>query len=389
MVEVLRQTSQEILPFGEGVPFYIESIRNPELGVGGAYGAWGEAVDNASLIDFLAERGKVIPPEKVVANLSELGFDSRYLSLSPPGVRLDLELDVGERFCRAAAEACGWKTTEVDALLLGLTAPEDDNYTVMVAERLGMREEALKGSFHTACDSSVRALSWALKNSDLVGRKVLVGGVEGLSDLFPYTDDALALQLFANGAGVIGIVPGETFKPLVVKQADVGDERGVLAAKMTYSPPPEGSLVGVTWTSEHHVRVAGLMPEPENGAAVYMREPMAMVRYFVAHNKKLMKEAYEEYRNLMFELGTAERDIVSVSEHHANLKIIRFLERALRKDGLDIPIPWLLDDFGNVSAASPMIAFLRQQERLEWGDDVMIVGFGAGGFFDVVIGRVG
>ena len=39
----------ESIPIGPGVPIGIERVSNPEIGIGGADGAWGECCDNASL----------------------------------------------------------------------------------------------------------------------------------------------------------------------------------------------------------------------------------------------------------------------------------------------------------------------------------------------------
>jgi len=47
-------------------------------------------------------------------------------------------------------------------------------------------------------------------------------------------------------------------------------------------------------------------------------------------------------------------------------------------------MPWLLSEFGNVSAASNMIAFLRQLPHIHRGDHVLFDGFGAGTYYDVL-----
>jgi len=52
-------------------------------------------------------------------------------------------------------------------------------------------------------------------------------------------------------------------------------------------------------------------------------------------------------------------------------------------------MPWLLSDFGNVSAASAMIAFLRKLRDLRPGDHIMFDGFGAGTYYDVVAVELG
>jgi 3-oxoacyl-[acyl-carrier-protein] synthase III len=52
-------------------------------------------------------------------------------------------------------------------------------------------------------------------------------------------------------------------------------------------------------------------------------------------------------------------------------------------------MPWLLNEFGNVSAASAMIAFLRKLRELKTGDHVLFDGFGAGSYYDVVAVEIG
>ena len=39
----------ETLPIGPGIPIGIEKVFNPEIGIGGAYGSWGQSYDNTAL----------------------------------------------------------------------------------------------------------------------------------------------------------------------------------------------------------------------------------------------------------------------------------------------------------------------------------------------------
>jgi 3-oxoacyl-[acyl-carrier-protein] synthase III len=61
----------------------------------------------------------------------------------------------------------------------------------------------------------------------------------------------------------------------------------------------------------------------------------------------------------------------------------------LQKEGICFPMPWLLSEFGNVSAASNMIAFLRKLTSLKPGDHVLFDGFGAGTYYDVLAVEMG
>ena len=47
---------QEIVPVAGGIPLGIESVTNSRLGIAGAYGAWGNNYDNATLPEFVGMR---------------------------------------------------------------------------------------------------------------------------------------------------------------------------------------------------------------------------------------------------------------------------------------------------------------------------------------------
>jgi 3-oxoacyl-[acyl-carrier-protein] synthase III len=75
--------------------------------------------------------------------------------------------------------------------------------------------------------------------------------------------------------------------------------------------------------------------------------------------------------------------------HHANYKINKLVEKHLQNEGIVLPMPWVVSEFGNVSAASNMIAFLRQLPGLNPGDHILIDGFGAGTYYDVLAVELG
>jgi 3-oxoacyl-[acyl-carrier-protein] synthase III len=91
----------------------------------------------------------------------------------------------------------------------------------------------------------------------------------------------------------------------------------------------------------------------------------------------------------MERLGRSGKSIEVAIAHHANYKINLLKGKQLLKNGVHLPMPWLLNDFGNVSAASCMIAFLRQLEKLKPGDHVLFDGFGAGTYYDVLAVSLG
>ena len=391
---------QVILPVGPGIPLGTESISSPALGIGGVYGTLGTSYDNLTLRAFIEHRlGESMKDEEVM-NLAELGFLHRHhLPDLSEAEHLELELEVGSHLLREAARVNGWEPSEVQGVLIGMSGPVADDYVVQIARRAGIADEALKVSVHKACDGSMGALHLVL-NPDLAGpgqvniaetlrgKKVLVGGIEGLSRFTSRARDKNALQLFGNGAGVIGVIPGETMKFLVGKSHEVFDVEGLLEVRMfyPYSGPKQAgeSLVEVSQASPDHVRVAGLMHEPEDGSPVVMAGMMGMVKLFVRTGVQVVLDVMRKYQALMGGLGTPGKPIAVGIVHHANFKINLLKSKYLAKEGVQFPMPWLLSEFGNVSAASNMIAFLRQLPKIRPGDHVLFDGFGAGTYYDVM-----
>ncbi len=252
------QPGVEITHLPAGVRLGIASVSNPELGFGGAYGTWGEPFDNAALPGLIERRlGEPLNPENSM-ELGNLGFTNRHhLEALNDAEHLEVELAVGTNLLQAAMRANHWQPKDVQGVLIGMSGPIANDYVEQIARRAGVPESTLKVSVHKACDSSVGALNLTLNPGlqrngvnlaeELKGKKLLVGGIEGLSRFIGASRDVNALQLFGNGAGVIGVVPGETLKFLVGKEHENFDEEGVLAVRMYYPHSrrrsPAGSLV--------------------------------------------------------------------------------------------------------------------------------------------------
>src|SRR5665811_1570496 len=101
---------------------------------------------------------------------------------------------IRDSFLVEAAHANGWEPADVEGLLIGVTLPVVEDYTERIARAAGIPESALKVSVHKACDGSVAGLNLALNPGlptslgpasrlaeKLYGKRVLVGGIEGLS----------------------------------------------------------------------------------------------------------------------------------------------------------------------------------------------------------------
>jgi 3-oxoacyl-[acyl-carrier-protein] synthase III len=299
--------------------------------------------------------------------------------------------------------ANGWDAADVDGVLIGMSGPVSEDYVEQIARRAGIREDALKVSVHKACDGSMGALHLALNPAlglpgqvnvaeELAGKNVLVGGIEGLSRFTSHARDKNALQLFGNGAGVIGVVPGESMKLMVGRTFENFDQEGLLQVRMYYphsrEMAPGKSLLEVSQDAPNHVRVAGMMHEPEDGLPIVMAGLMGMVKLFVRSGVEVVTDVFREYSELMSSVQPEKKIDVGIV-HHANYKINLLKGKQLLKEGVQFPMPWLLNDFGNVSAASCMIAFLRQLQSIRPGDHVMFDGFGAGTYYDVMAVSMG
>jgi 3-oxoacyl-[acyl-carrier-protein] synthase III len=398
---------KETIHVGEGVPFGLMRVSNSAVGIGGAYGTWGESYDNQSMTGFLEQRLGQPIPEAERLNLSELGFRSRHhVGKLSEEQNIEVEVEVGARLLREAAQACGWNPPDVEAVLIGMSAPITDDYLDRITEAAGISPDALKVAVHKACDGSVSSLHLALnpelpENKGLTqniaeflrGKKVLVGGIEGLSRFMARTRDTNALQLFGNAAGVIGVIPGLTMKFLAGRSREAFDDDGVLQVQMSYPHSAEkseqGTNIEVTQMNGNHIRIAGLMPVPKDGSSIAMAGPMGMVKLFVRTGVQVVLEAYRAYQDKLSQLGETGKSLAVTVVHHANYKINKLVEKHLRNEGIVLPMPWVVSEFGNVSAASNMIAFLRELPGLKPGDHILIDGFGAGTYYDVLAVELG
>jgi 3-oxoacyl-[acyl-carrier-protein] synthase III len=397
-----------MIQVGQGIPFGIERVSNPAVGIAGVYGTWGESYDNASLPSFLEQRlGHPIPANEKL-NLSELGFINRHhvpLNLSREEHNR-LEIEIGTHFLKEAITACNWQPSEVEAVLIGMSAPISADYLNQITKAAGIPENALKVSIHKACDGSTSSLHLALNPElpenkhlsqniaeSLYGKKVLVGGIEGLSRFIVSSHDAIALQMFGNAAGVVGVIPGQTMKFLAGRSREVFDDEGVLQVAMYYphsKQKTDGSTnVDVTEPFTNNIRIAGLMHEPEDGSSISMAGPMGMVKLFVRTGVQVVRDVYSAYQTKLDELGMVGRSLAVAIVHHANFKINKLKEKHLQNEGIVLPMPWLLSEFGNVSAASNMIAFLRELPNMKPFDHILIDGFGAGTYYDAFAVELG
>jgi 3-oxoacyl-[acyl-carrier-protein] synthase-3 len=182
---------------------------------------------------------------------------------------------------------------------------------------------------------------------------VLVIGAETLSRIVNWHDRETCV-LFGDGAGAVVLrgsdEPGGVLSTLVRADGSGGDVL-MLPAGGSHQPPTLDTVAA----GLHYVRM--------NGREVF--------RFAT----RVMDKAA---RQVVAEAGLAMGDIALFIPHQANLRIIQAAARAL-----DVPMEKFfinLDRYGNTSSASIPVALCEAVEagRIQPGDHVAMVGFGAG-----------
>lgn len=305
-------------------------------------------------------------PDKIVTNddIAAMGVDTSdewIRKRTGIGERRVLDLpavnsDLGAEASRKALVSAGLEPMDLD-LVVCATITADHVFPTtgcMIQQKLGA-QRAGAIDIVAACTGFVYGLgyAWGLVSMGIM-EHVLVVGSEVMSRIVNWTDrNSCILFGDASGAAVISAgEPGQRGIRDVRLCADGGhiDVLGFKASGTTVRPTHE-----VLERGEHYINI--------NGREVF--------KFAVARFRELASEALE--RNQL-----SVDDIDLVVPHQVNARII---ESALRK--LDFPedkIFMNLDKYGNTSAASVPLALDEavQAGRLNRGDTVLVVAFGAG-----------
>lgn len=293
-------------------------------------------------------------PEKVVTNLdlekvvetndewifSRTGIRERHVAHEGETLA-----DVATRAAEAALKDAGLNALDIDLIIVCTCTPDYHfpSTAALVQDRLG----AHCGGFdlEAACSGFVYGLSVA---SQFIAtgamRNVLVIGAELMSRVVDWKDRTTCI-LFGDGAGaaVVSAVP----EGYGVLATDLGaNGAGGLLLKCAARP-----------TIDENGKVF------QNGREVYK---------FAVH---VMGESAIR---AMDKIGLTGEDVDVFVPHQANIKIIR---SAAERMGLPMERVFLnLEKYGNTSAASIPLALSEAKAagRLQRGDTVVTVGFGAG-----------
>jgi 3-oxoacyl-[acyl-carrier-protein] synthase III len=254
-----------------------------------------------------------------------------------------------------AIRTAGIDPDDIDLILLGTLTPDYwmPSTAALVKEAIGNTRAAAM-DVSAACSGFVYGFATAQAWIEAgLAKHVLVIGAELLTRFLDYTDRSTCI-LFGDGAGAV-----------VVSASD--EPGGALGVELTTEPqgaymiwlpaggakaPPSAETVA---RGEHYVRMEG-------------RETYRFA------TKTMATTALESIRKS----GLEPSDIDLFIPHQANSRIIEAVAK-----GLDLPIDKMfvnVDRYGNTSAASVPIALAEavNEGRVEVGDNVVIVAFGAG-----------
>ena len=299
----------------------------PKSAVTGVITGWGRAL-----------------PEKVVTNADlektldtsdewireRTGIERRHIG----GTTASLSIESG----RKAIEMSGVDPSTIDALILSTTTPDRTvpATSATVQHGLGLRCGAF--DVNAACSGFVYALVAGHGLLAIGLKKVLVIGTDTLSRITDWKDRNTAI-LFADGSGAAVI--------------EAIDGPGQL---LGWDIDADGSLEDLLYA--------------EIGGTLYM-EGKEVFRRAV----RVMVDSAEKS---LLAAGLTTSEIALVAPHQANIRII---EAACKR--LEIPmskVSWVGNETGNTSSASIPLALFEAVDtnRLKNGDNVLLVGFGAG-----------
>jgi 3-oxoacyl-[acyl-carrier-protein] synthase-3 len=257
--------------------------------------------------------------------------------------------------CQEAMERAGVSPDEIDLIIVATSSPDYfcPPVSSMVQDRLGATRA---GAFTlvAGCTGFVYGLVTANQFIETgLYEKVLVVGAETLSPVVDWTDRDTCVLFGDGGAAVLLEASDQPTGILSCELGSKGDDWDALIAPAygTVKPFSEETLRN----REHYLRMDGR-------------------RVFKFATRKMT----EAVINVVQDSGLTWDDIDLVIPHQANARIIELATRRLKIAPEKVMVN--VDRYGNTSAASIPLALCDALEegRLQSGDHVVLVGFGAG-----------
>ena len=299
----------------------------PKNAINGIITGWGRAlpekvVTNADLAKTLDTSDEWI--------IERTGIERRHIG----GSTASLSIESG----RKAIEMSGIDPSTIDALILSTTTPDRAVPATSSAVQFGLGLRCGAFDVNAACSGFVYALVAGHGLLAIGLKRVLVIGTDTLSRITDWTDRNTAI-LFADGSGAAVL--------------EAVDGPGHL---LGWDIDADGSLEDLLYAE-----IGGTLKM--EGKEVFRRA----VRIMVDSAEKSIAAA-----------GLTTSDIALVAPHQANIRII---EAACKRLEISMSkVSWVGNETGNTSSASIPLALFEAADtnRLKTGDNVLLVGFGAG-----------
>ena len=237
-----------------------------------------------------------------------------------------------------ALEMAGVNATEIDLLILATTTPDEQvpATSANVQDQLGLTCGAM--DLNAACSGFVYSLVTGFGFLKLGFKRILIIGSETLSRITDWDDRSTAI-LFGDGAGAV----------VIEAEEGNGDLLG-------WNLGCEGSLRDILYAE-----IGGTLVMA--GQEVFRKAVIAMT---------------ESAKSSIAASGLSPDEISFVIPHQANIRII---ESAMKRLGIPAErAVSVLHKTGNTSSASIPIALFEaiSDGRIRSGDNLLLVGFGAG-----------
>lgn len=265
--------------------------------------------------------------------------------------------DLGLEAAKKALEDADKSPEDLDQIIVATSTPDMlfPATACVLQDKLGIKET---GAFDlgAGCSGFIYALSAAQGQIySGVAETVLVVGAEATSK-FNNWDDRQTCILFGDGAGAV-----------VIEDRDDVGHQGIEGMELH----ADGSL-------------GDILKRPAGGSAMPITEEILEMgkQYTEMDGPALFKVAVrrmgEVAQKTLEKAGLTPEDVDWVVPHQANLRIIEAIE-----DRLDVPeekVVINVDEYGNTSAASVGLALdeAYHDDRIQSGDTVLMVAFGAG-----------
>lgn len=263
---------------------------------------------------------------------------------------------------RETLKAKGWSPQDLDFIGVVTSFPVGQNLAVYLKEKLAFQNgrrgnlEAGILEVNAACSGFTVLLHHLKENEERFrGKKILLIATEQYSPYLYGLDQAIFSD-FTLGVAF-----------------EYGKDLEVLTSHLVYEPDEKGLICMPTLPHDSPFTLVYQFPQPPSTGDHHFGRFFEMKGHEVF--RWAVKRIPQEIKQILETSGLTQEEIKMVIPHQANQRIIDQIQR-----GILIPLYSNISQRGNTSSASIPLAIHDAQEegRIEPGDKLILVGFGAG-----------